>query len=77
MKNIDEILKLLNALTEFPFESMEVSTQELIVKVSRGGITAIPAAAQSPAAGKEGTASEVQEEQRARAISVASFGRRA
>ena len=72
MKNIDEILRLLNALTEFPFESMEVSTQELTVKVSRGGITAIPAASKPTAAGCEGAATEGLEEKRARAVSVAS-----
>ena len=72
MKNIDEILKLLNALTEFPFESMEVSTQELTVKVSRGGMSAIPSALQAHAGRKDGAAPEGQEEQHARAVSVAS-----
>jgi acetyl-CoA carboxylase biotin carboxyl carrier protein len=72
MNNIDEILKLLSALAEFPFESMEVSTQELTVKVSRGGLTAIPAAAQARSGRKSGIEAAEHEGQQGRTVIVAS-----
>jgi acetyl-CoA carboxylase biotin carboxyl carrier protein len=74
MKDIDEILKLLNALTELPFESMEVSTQELTVKVSRGGASAAPAqpARAERALPKAGSAQEAADETDVRAVAVAS-----
>ena len=50
MNNTDEILRLMKALTELPFETMEVCTQELTVKVSRGGVSLAPAAVKAQAA---------------------------
>jgi acetyl-CoA carboxylase biotin carboxyl carrier protein len=36
MNNLDDILKLLNAMAGLPFESMEVSTGEVTIRVNRG-----------------------------------------
>lgn len=72
MNNTDEILKLMKALTELPFESMEVSTQELTIKVSRGGASVAPAPAQAHAAKPEKPASAAQAGQDGKAVSVAS-----
>jgi acetyl-CoA carboxylase biotin carboxyl carrier protein len=47
MNNLEDILKLLNKLADLPFESMEVSTSEVTVKVSRGS-TATPVAVPVP-----------------------------
>lgn len=70
--NIDEILKLLNALTELPFESMEVSTQEITVKVTRGGISVAPAAAQSRPARQPEAAQKEPEGKGGKTVTVAS-----
>jgi acetyl-CoA carboxylase biotin carboxyl carrier protein len=74
MKDYDDILKLLHALTELPFESMEISTQELTVKVSRGDVSAVPA--QPPRAERAlpaaGTSSGAADEAYSRAVAVTS-----
>jgi acetyl-CoA carboxylase biotin carboxyl carrier protein len=72
MNNTDEILKLMKALTELPFETMEVSTQELTVRVSRGGVSLTPAAAQAPAAKAEKPAGAPRSEPGGKAVQVAS-----
>lgn len=36
MNNLDDILKLLNAMASLPFESMEVTSDGVTVRVSRG-----------------------------------------
>jgi acetyl-CoA carboxylase biotin carboxyl carrier protein len=70
--NIDEILKLLNALTELPFESMEVSTQELTVRVTRGGISMVPAASQSRPSRQPESAQKEPEGKQGKTVTVAS-----
>jgi acetyl-CoA carboxylase biotin carboxyl carrier protein len=52
MNNMDEILKLLNALAALPFDSVEVITSDVTVRVSNaraaGNASATPAAAAPP-----------------------------
>jgi acetyl-CoA carboxylase biotin carboxyl carrier protein len=72
MNTIDDILKLLTALTELPFESMEVATQELTVKVSRGGLTVTPQASRAILKGAEGPANPSHTGKDGKAVAVAS-----
>jgi acetyl-CoA carboxylase biotin carboxyl carrier protein len=72
MNTIDDILKLLTALTELPFESMEVATPELTVKVSRGGVTVTPQASRAVLKGSESAAASKPAGRDGKAVAVAS-----
>jgi acetyl-CoA carboxylase biotin carboxyl carrier protein len=73
MNTIDDILKLLSALTELPFESMEVATPDLTVKVSRGSLTVTPQASRAAVLkDREGPARHEPAGRGAKAVAVAS-----
>lgn len=52
MEQMDDVIKLMRAMAELPFDSMEVSTKDATVRVRRGAAgTAVAEALQAPPAG--------------------------
>lgn len=52
MKSLDDILKLLDALREMPFDQMEVSAEGVTIRLGRGGaaVSPVPVAARAAVA---------------------------